>query len=110
MTIKFVQRDTGEISLTAFIGQADKKSDLLNDLVVVMLTSLLFVIYLAYFSVKKFRRIKAEKIIFEKIKKINNKEEVLVDLARKQAHDREFLKGNVNAVNQAAQNAPPIEA
>ena len=110
MTIKFVKKDNDEVSLTTFMGKADKDDPIMGDLVFMSLTIFFLIAYVAYFSVKKFRRVKQEKIVFEKMQKIGKKENLdLAQGVRANLFDKDFLKGEAVAANQftmAPKNVP----
>ena len=64
MTLKFVEKDSGEVSLTTFIGKADPRPKVFGEIIFMLFTGFMLIAYVAHFSVKKFRRVKEEKLMF----------------------------------------------
>lgn len=73
MTIRFVKKDNDEVSFTTLMGKAEESDPIFGDLVFMSLTLFSLIAYVAYFTVKKFRRVKHEKVVFEKMQKIGKK-------------------------------------
>ena len=106
MTLKYVAKDSGEVQLTTFLGKADKNESYFGDILFILTCGFLLLAYLAYFTVKKFRRNTEEKKIFEKIKKVAKKVD-LQQVVQTNTADKEFLEGSGAAINQFTVSSRP---
>ena len=61
VTLRYVERKSGEVSLTAFIGQAEKNTINYGEVAIVVVTLIALIVYLAYFTVIRYRNTKKDK-------------------------------------------------
>ena len=65
MTMRFLKTEKDQdgsksISVLLYIGNAERRDNIMSTLAMMMFTGFLLLAYLAYFSVLKFRRVKKE--------------------------------------------------
>ena len=105
MTLKFVEREDGadqEISMAIFIGHANAERSLMAQISFALGTAALMLIYLGWFTVMKFRRVKAEKLEWKLLNKgaeIADKKGVKLKGMGYNAN-KEFLQGKGQAINE----------
>ena len=93
VTFRFVTRQTGEVSMTIFVGAANEAASELTMGIIIGITSFILIAYLASFSVMKFRRFKVERAEFEKIKHLMKESEEVKQAFRAAEADRLFIEG-----------------
>ena len=90
----WVAKKDGSIDLALYIGKAPNSNSDLRKIVAICLTLTVLVLYVAYFTVLKFRRLEIEEIEYNKIRQLKLSDESkleVIDVLKNTQADKDFV-------------------